>query len=282
MRIHLLLAVVLAVAVPKANAQRYVVRSKEHSAAGTSVNVLEAATTHTSMIISLSGKVLKEEKKVEIEERRYVQRILESARDGPTRFFYSFGKAVKGSRDAPVAESYAGKTLLFERKNGAFHVTAEDADVDQTDLDRFTKRANRPKVGQAMYSDEPVKVGESWKIGREAVKLLVDGATDDGTDTVTATGKLIQAYKRGEDQWGTIEFVAQGPTNKLGPISLTNPIEFSTRITLDTAIDASSTETKMSGYVAFKGRSQINANSMTFLLDIDVRVDVRQEQSTEK
>jgi hypothetical protein len=95
-------------------------------------------------------------------------------------------------------------------------------------------------------------------------------------------GKLTRAYKKGTQQWGTIEIVITVPVKKLGPLPLDKAIDFQAKLTLDTVIDGSATEGVMKANMALKGRSEFTQNNMTFTIDITVDGDYRRDQSAEK
>jgi hypothetical protein len=97
-----------------------------------------------------------------------------------------------------------------------------------------------------------------------------------------AQGKLLKAYKKGGQQWGTIEVTAAGPVQKLGPLALDMPIELQFKATLETAIDGSSTAGQFKATMSLKGRSEFTQNGMTFTLDIAIVGDMRREQTAEK
>jgi hypothetical protein len=269
----------------RVSAQTYTIKTKEYPDVGKSTHVVQTSTNRFALTISLGEKVLKQEKRVEVEERRYVEKVLalNAAKDKPAKYSHSFSKAVKGPKEAPANLLYAGKTVVFELMGEAYKVTSEGG-VTEKDIAEFTKRANKPKMDQWVYAEKPVQVGESWKLSQKAIKVMMEDAPDDAIDmkSLVATGKLLKAYKKNGRQWGVIEITAKGLAKKLGPLPLSKPIDFETKITLDTAIDGSTTAGEMKGIISFKGKSDFKQGEMTFVLDIDANNEIRQTQSAEK
>jgi hypothetical protein len=285
MRTHLLIpGLVLLLAGSSAPAPTYLIKTKNMPDAGKSIDVTINATNRMAFNLSGGGKVLKEEKKAEIDDKDYVEKVLQGGQDKPVKYSHAFKKAVKGDKNAPVEQSYAGKTIVFELKDGLYKVRAEGGGVAEKDLETFAKNANRPKVGQEMYSDKPVKVGEIWKVSKKGLVALMEGTPEEAIDLakVVASGKLLKAYKKNGQQWGVIEVVAKGPMQKLGPLPLTKPIDFQLKAVLETAIDGSSTAGEMKGQLSLRGRGEFRQKDLTFNLDIDGLMEYRQVQSAEK
>jgi hypothetical protein len=162
-------------------------------------------------------------------------------------------------------------------------VTAEGGGVSDKELADFAERADKPKTGQAMYSDKPVQVGEAWTVSKKGLALLMDRA-DDAIDPnqIAATGKLLKTYQKNGQQWGVIEVIVKAAAKKFGPIPLSKPIDFQLKATLETAIDGSSTEGEMRGEMSFKGQSQFQQQDVVFNIVIDSGSEYRQVQSAEK
>ncbi len=173
---------------------------------------------------------------------------------------------------------------MYELKEGTYQVTAEGGDVDSEDLDKFAKKANRPKVGQALYPKKAVEVGESWAIGTEALFALIGSPPKDDADItkVRGEGKLVKAYKKNGQQWGVIEITGFFPVKKFGPLVLEKTVDLQFKTTLDTAIDGTSTAGQLKATVALKGQTQFTQNNMTFTMDIDIAGDMHMERTAEK
>lgn len=277
-------ALACALASPSLQAQTYLVRTKERPAEGKSVDVAVSSANRMTVIAAVGGKVLKEEKEDEIEEKQFNDKVLEAGKDRPKKYSQTFTKAVKGPRNAPVQQSYAGKTIVYELKNDQYVASAVGGGVSDKDLSDFTKSANMPKVGQLMYADGPVKLGEPWKISRKALKLMLGEEAEQSAnfDQAVATGRLLKVYKKNDQQWGTVEVIAHVPYHKMGPIALSRPIEAQMRVTLETAIDGSSLEGDLRGSITMKGRTDFVQNKTTIVLDLDAVIEHRQVQSAEK
>ena len=101
-------------------------------------------------------------------------------------------------------------------------------------------------------------------------------------DKLKAQGKLVKAYKKDGQQWGTIEIAMSVPVSKAGPVPLDKAIPFEIKLTMDAAIDGSTTASQVKGTVTFKGVSEFTQNNMTFTIDIAVVGELNREQSKEK
>jgi hypothetical protein len=276
--------VVLPLAAPQTRAQNYHITIKEYADVGKSSKVTEQATTRSAFSVALGDKVLKEEKKVEVVEQQYSEKVVKAGAAMPDKFTQSYTKAVKGSEGMPVELSYAGKTIVFERKGGAYVVTAEEG-VNAQDIEQFTKRANRPEQLKALLPKTAVKAGDSWTVGKEVLAFLgTDSGAALGVDVnqLKARGKLVKAYKKGNEQWGTVELDFIVPMAKLGPLALDTPIDIKFKMTLDTAIDGSSTAGEGRGTSTLKGASTFTQNGMTFRINLSIDSQMRRDSTAEE
>jgi hypothetical protein len=266
-----------------AHAQDYTIKINEYGPVGKNVTVTFAGTTRSSFSIARGDMVLKEEKKVEVEDKQYTEKVLETGAGKPNKFQKTYTRAAKGKEGDLAPLSYAGKTIVFERKGDKYVVTAEEGGVLAKDLDDFARSANRPKMTDAIVPKNAVKVGDAWPIGKEAAEVF-GAQADDGVDVANfkGQGKLVKAYPKGTQQWGTIEISLSVPVKKLGPLPLEMPIALQVTASLDTAIDGSTNAGVMNGKMTMKGRSEFTQNDMTFVIEIAVVSNMRQEQEPER
>jgi hypothetical protein len=285
MRARILLSalVLLPLVADGAQAQSYTIQVKAHPAEGKSFTANETSTINISFSLALGGNVLKEEKKVESEERQFTEKVLVAGDKAPRKFSRTYAKALKGEEGALDKLSYAGKTIMFERKGDGYEATADDATILQKDLDDLAKKAGKGDEGAAMFPTKAVKVGDAWPIAKEAFGSFLAGLKDGAdVDKLKATGKLVKAYRKDGQQWGTIEINMSVPVNKAGPVPLDKAIPFEIKLTMDAAIDGSSTATQLKGTVAFKGVSEFTQNDQTFTIDIAVVGVLNREHGQEK
>jgi hypothetical protein len=263
-----------------ANAQSYTIQIKAHPAEGKTFTATETSLMNVKLSLAQDGNVLIDEKKVESEEREYIEKVLLAGDKQPKKFTRTYAKAAKGAEGLLDKLSYAGKTITFERKGDAYEVTGDG--VDAKDLDDMAAKVNKDN-GHLMFPKKAVKVGDTWPIPKEAFGALLAGLKDGAdTDKLKAQGKLVKAYKKDGQQWGTIALDVTVPVRKLGPLTLEKPVAFDLKLTLEAAIDGSTTASKLGGTVAIKGVTETTQNNMTFTLDIAVMGVVNQQQGKEQ
>jgi hypothetical protein len=228
--------------------------------------------------------VLKEEKKVEDEDKQYVEKHLASnAKGRPTKFSRAYSKALKGEEGNLDKLSYNGKTIVFERKDGKFEASAQGGDVEEKDLNDLLKSVNNKGDDSGFAPKNAVKVGDTWTLPKEALGGFL-GELKDGADfdKFKGQGKLIKAYTKDGKQWGTLDVALTVPVKKFGPLELDKPIPFELKLTLDTAIDGSSAANQIKGTLKIQGKSQLEQNGQTIMLDVNVIAVIRRDQSAEK
>jgi len=282
--IMLMAMMVLPLSALQSRAQNYNITIKEYADVGKSSKVVARATTRSAFSVALGDKVLSEEKKVEVQEQQYSEKVVKAGADKPDKFTQNYTKAVKGREGMPVELSYTGKTIVFERKGGAYVVTSEEG-VDAQDLDQFTKRANRPEQLKELLPKTAVKAGDSWTVGKEVLAFLgTDSGAALGVDAsqLKARGKLVKAYKKGNEQWGTVELDFTVPMTKLGPLLLDTRLDLKFKMTIDTAIDGSSTAGEGRGTLALKGASTFMQNGMTFRINVSIDSQMLRDSTAEE
>lgn len=284
MRTRILLSalVVLPLVAAGAQGQSYTIQVRAHPAEGKSFSSNETSTLKINFSLAMGGNVLMEEKKVESEERQFTQKVLVAGDKAPKKFSRTYARALKGEEGALDKLSYAGKTIVFERKGDGYEATAEDAGVVQKDLDDLAKRAGRGDDGAAMFPAKAVKVGDTWPITKEAFGPFLAGLKEGAAvDKLKAQGKLVKAYAKDGQQWGTIEIAMSVPVNKAGPVPLDKAIPFELKLTMDVAIDGSSTASQIKGNVSFKGVSEFTQDGQTFTIDLAAVGVLSREQGKE-
>jgi hypothetical protein len=157
------------------------------------------------------GNVVMDSKQDKTSVRVYVEKTLDVANGRRTKFSRKFEKATDKAGGEAEDKPYAGRTVLFEKSDGKWGTTAEgDATLSEDDLKELTEQARRAddpdRSPDAFYPKKPVKVGEKWALSGKALAKAFDTLKMD-PDTVKGEGKLLKAYKKGKQQWGTIEMV---------------------------------------------------------------------------
>ncbi len=75
-------------------------KDKRGRRAGKSIGVTTGSKIHSSVTIALGAKVLNEEKKVEIDDMEYTEKVLEGGDKRPNKFTQTYSKALKGREGA--------------------------------------------------------------------------------------------------------------------------------------------------------------------------------------
>ena len=266
-----------------ATAQTHTLKIKGSPAPGKSMAVTESAKLNIAFSVSLDNNVLMEDKKVAEEAKEYIEKVLEAGDKGPTKFTLTFKKAVKGEEGNVSKLSYDGKTIVFERKGDKFEATPQAGDVEEKDLAELLKKVNNKSNEGNLTPKDPVKVGDTWPLTKEALGSFL-GELKDGADfdKLKGQGKLLKAYKKDGQQWGSLEIALSVPIRKFGPLELEKTIPFDLKLTLDTPIDGSSTANQVKGTVTVRGKSQVEQNGQTIMIDIDVSAVISRSQSAEK
>ena len=284
MRAPFSLAVLLALLLgAAADAQTHTLKIKGSPAVGKSITVTEGAKLNIAFSIALDNNVLMEEKKVAEEAKEYTEKVVEAGDKGPDKFTRTFKKAVKGEEGNVSKLSYDGKTIVFERKGDKFEATPQAGDVEEKDLAELLKKVNNKSNEGNLTPKDPVKVGDTWPLTKEALGSFL-GELKDGADfdKLKGQGKLLKAYKKDGQQWGSLEIALSVPIRKFGPLELEKTIPFDLKLTLDTPIDGSSTANQVKGTVTVRGKSQVEQNGQTIMIDIDVSAVISRSQSAEK
>jgi hypothetical protein len=266
-----------------AHAQSYTLKIKGGPEVGRSVTISENVKINLTFSIALDNNVLKEEKKVIDEEKQLTEKLLASNDKGPTKFSRVYSKALKRDEGNLTKLSYEGKTIVFERKGDKFEATAQGGEVDEKELDDLLKSVNNKGDDSGFAPKNAVKVGDTWTLKKEAVGIFL-GDLKDGADfdKFKGQGKLIKTYMKDGKQWGTLDIALAVPLKKFGPLDLEKTIPFELKLTLDTAIDGSSTANQIKGTLKVEGKSQVEQNGQTIMIDVNVRAVISRDQSAEK
>jgi len=217
--------------------------------------------TFTSIASGPKGK--KNESKTDIERYEYTETVADmpagaGRATSVTRAYKVAEKSENGG--PPKSLSYAGKTLVIEKKGGSYTFTANGknlpADEARGFRDTYESRGRDEKVkNEDMLPKKAVQVHEKWTIEPDVMrKFATDFAFPIDLDKSKGTGRLTKAYTKDDHQWGVIEvkldlaIVEKGTNGLSGYLTAT--------MTFDTAIDGSSADgvvkMKMTGRLSGK------------------------------
>jgi len=257
----------------------YTIKLKHRPDKGKSVSITSSEKTSKGFkVVDGDGKVLKEGKDDDTKDTVYTVKIVEGGEKKPKKFTETYEKASVTVKGKPVDEPYKGRTIVYELKGDKYDVTAEGQPaIDETVLTRLAKKANKSdEESDAFLPKKAVKVGESWMLDP---KVLVKAFGDEDAFDVSkikGEGKLLKVYDKGKR--GIIEVSLKVPMKEPPGIKFDQSPIFEFTLTLDSAIDGSSTAGKMTGVGKLVAKGKVDK----FDVEITAGVNTTQEQSAEK
>lgn len=157
-----------------------------------------------------------------------------------TRAYKTAEKQQDGGPARPA--SYANKTVLIEKRGNTYSFTVGGVPLVGEEDAMFRERYEKADgmKPEDVTPKKAVRVNEQWDLDAAVVKrfsnLLKLPVV---ADKSTATGRLLKAYSKNGQQWGTLEIkidVAAEGKNGNVPLTGTVPVV----MTVDAAIDGSS------------------------------------------
>ncbi len=272
-----------------APAQTYTINLKAPQAVGKTVTVRRTHADGGWLRFTYPDGKLAYEDKPKSRELVYSYTTLEpdtsSGRPGKCKIVYEKATETVGGKTRPL--SYHGRTLVFDRKDGAYRVgVVGEPPLDAADVDELLKRHNArdPDIDfdKALTPNRPVAVGERWPIAPEAVKaLLKEFALD--SKIVRAEARLVKVYARGKSRFGVLEVSVEGVFTSLGSGSKFDPPATERlKWTIDAAIDSSSTARTETGTGELTGKGVAPKGDTTFGVDMRMEMSERLERSEER
>jgi len=269
MRRSVLAFAVLACAAGSLQAQTYEIKVRPYPAKGQSVKHTDTSKQVTTVkVTDGDGKVIEDNKEVVDVKQVYVEKSLtDSVKGRPSKFTRKYEKSSTTKGDETKADAYEGQTLAFEmdkdgkyaaRGEGKFELGAEDKKKLEEDLNRDGRAADPM---QELMPDKAVKVGDSWTIGGKKLAAFLGKGVD--ADKSKGKGKLVKVYKKGEQQWGTIEVSAD-----VGMEIEKMPAKTDLTMTLDVAIDGSSSAGKAKAKMILTQNRDVEQNGKKFKVAI--------------
>jgi hypothetical protein len=243
--------------------------------------------TATTRFLDADGNpTAKDMKHTEKNEEVYTETVLEKGDGHATKFKRTYTKATRTQDGKTETRSFEGRTLIFEEKNGKFTVAVEgDKPVSKEDLEMLTRKVNEQDDAQedVLLPTKPVKVGESWKVD---AKALVKAFSKNGKldpEHSGAEGKLVKVYQKDGHQYGTLELTVRLAPGTTPPgVKFDKPPVVGMKITLDTAIDGSTTAGKMAMTGGVASKATVEQMGMKLTIDNKVELSGTKEQSGEK
>jgi len=229
-----------------------------------------------------TGKVLKEDKGDELKETISTVTVLEGGDKKPKKFKEVYEKAASTKGDKTSEKSFSKRTLNYEWKDGKYEVKAEgEPALIAQELESLAAKASKPEADEVMLPKKPVKVGESWTLDPSEIAKSFDDAKLDAS-RIKAEAKLVKVYDKDGKKFGVIDVDLKLPMADLPGIKLDGPTYLELKMSLDTAIDGSSTAGKMTGTGKMLGKGSIDQAGMKFNVEISVNIAMDETRSAEK
>ncbi len=270
-----------------AQGQKYTITLRRAPDVGKSVVVKDSeGKTVVVKLYDDTGNLLNNEKHTEKNEEVYTETILEKGEKSPRKYRRTYEKATRTRDDATQVRSYQGRTLVFTQKDGKYAVAAQgDKPLDREDLAELTRKANdRDEAQEQVFlPKKPVAAGDSWKIDTaELVKAFSKNGKLDPKRT-SAEARLTRAYRKDGRQFGTIAMtlrLALGEAPR--GVTFEKPPVVEMKITLDTAIDGSSTAGKMTMTGKTTSKASVEQKGKKLVIESQVDLSGTKEQSREE
>jgi len=251
--------------------EKYTIKGAKFVANGKSAKINEKATiTSVAKVLDDEGNAILDKKSTKTMYRVYVEKTLgvDDKDEKRTKYTRKYEKAKDVEGDEAENKPYQGKTVVFERSNGKWSLESEG--LGASDLSELTEETNKEtdKASEIFYPKEAVKVGGKWKMnGKEVAKFFDELKMK--PESVKAEGKLVKAYKKGKQQWGTLEYLITFEAD-LGEIK---KAKGELKVTTDQAIDASTTAGKASFTVKIAAKQTMEQNCKKFTVDVAITGD---------
>jgi len=257
----------------KSDDEKYTIKVAKFTPKGQPIKASEKVGVKSAVkITDGDGNLLMDVKQDKSTLRVYEEKTLEVTEGKRTKYSRKYEKAKDVDGDESDNKVYQGRTIIYEKSDGKWSVTAEGkpelSEDDLKDLSEQVNRSDRPE--DALYPKKAVKVGDKWTLpAKETAKLFETLKMD--PDTLKGEGKLVKAHKKGKQQWGTIEYVISFESDLPG----LKKAKGTMKATIDQPIDGSSAESKGTFAIKWAGKQSVEQNCMKFNVDfaIDLKVD---------
>jgi hypothetical protein len=246
--------------------------------------------TGSMKFFDTDGKLLGEDKNEENETSYRTTVFVRDDKEGTaTKFVRVYDKALEKEGGKARTFSYHGRTLLFEKRDGKFRVgVVGEPPLDAKEVEKLLRDLNKKGDSDALYRNlppaMPVKVGDSWFIPVKPVAgALAPMPADVEKSSIAA--KLVKVYSKGQSQFGTFEIairlVLVGKSEEEPEIAFDSPATMTGQMTVDIAIDGSSTERKETGTISLKGEGTMTGRGKKLHVVFDISGTGSDEASAE-
>ena len=250
---------------------------------GETCTVSDRDTMTMTLKILRGDQLLNENGNTEDNQMRAVRTVL--GVDGGTRVRekWTFRKAARLVDGAEVSYPFEGKTVIATggedgwsfRYEGGDPLAGEELDSIRKLTDHKSKKKDEPSGKEMFAPGKPVRIGEAWKPGIDAIIRGFGGDEESmKIDKETSIAKLTlkAVSKRGGVEFGKIEGDFEFKILQFGPMKLNKPLAMKLSFELDACIDGSCPDGVMLMTMDMTGvrTSSIPGAEGQFTLDIEM------------
>jgi hypothetical protein len=203
-----------------------------------------------------------------------------------TKLRRKYEQAQKTKDDATDDYFIQGKTVLIEKKpdgkkfrfsvEGKDEITGDDAEPLNKE---FNEKDSEIDEDEILLPDKPVALNQTWDIKRadDLFKEMVDKDEEVELDLKNAkgTGKLTKVYKKGDMQWGVIEYKLTVPVKTIGSkeikFKMDEGTNFTFSISMDTCIDGKSGSGVVTSKFGVVGKGKVKSGGTEVSVEIDIQ-----------
>jgi hypothetical protein len=284
---------VLLLAASSAWTQTYTIKLKRGPDAGKTVVVKTSSKNTAKVTVTDPDGNAKDQPTTPKEtEEAYTETVIERSDKRATKFKRTYEKSTTTTAGKKQANSYEGRTVVYELKDGKYEVSVEGTPpLPKKDLDDLAKRE---KVSDAdpedlILPDKPVKVGDKWSLDKQLAKFLKEamaGGLDVDSEKAKGEVKLEKAYEKDGVQFGVLKLTITVPIKSVGEgagkMTFDSPATLELKTTLDIAIDGKSTAGNETSGFEMEGKSSVQQMGKTYMIHLKTESTSKKEQSAEK
>ncbi|MCE9567048.1 MAG: hypothetical protein K8U57_34025 [Planctomycetes bacterium] len=264
----------------------HTIKLKGDPALGKSLTIKSASTMEFTILVKGPDGKVHERKQHEQDVNVYTLTALAVEGDKATKYKRVYDKAEKLNDGVLIPFPYQGRTVVYTHKDGKWDLTGEgNPPLSQHDIAHLIKNANHKHHLQNKDFEPlgPVKIGETWKLDVKKVGQGFGPELDDlDLEKCHAEGKLVKVFDKDGAKFGVMEFTINLAVKRMKEITFETPMSFEITVTLDTAIDASTSAGKMTMKGTMKGNGVMGPQEKKIQLEMNANLKGDEEQSAEQ
>lgn len=265
-----------------ADDETYEVKNAKFTPKGTALKVNDKTVfSQRAKVTDADGKVLQDKKMQKTELRTFVEKTEEVKEGKRTKFTRNYTKAKDVTGEESENKPYHGQTVVYQSDDGGrWKLSGEgNSKLEADDLKDLADNINKSskRDDKVLYPKKAVKVGETWKMeGKDVAAFFEELQIVE--KSFKGEGKLVKAYKKGNQQWGVIELTMTFDA----PLGEIKGGKGELKATLDQPIDGSSAAAKGTLTLSLTAKQQVEQNDMKFDVAITVGATITSDHEDEK